>query len=246
MRTDLLEAQASVAWAVSQLPDLAKRLDAWLERGVTTELRDPGAHATHNLIIGVEKELLPLSFNVEVGAYINVIRSSLDILAMALVRRHNLSIEEDKVFFPIANSESRYASAKWTGRKFINALPANERAIIESLKPYQGGSHEIWALHQLDILRKHRRLLYCFLKPISISIRQGGTLAPGDFEPLAWHAVHVNDEMSIGMLRKGVDAKLVLSKFYVGLDEQEHMKGPVVGALGHLTRVASGIIAQFG
>jgi hypothetical protein len=163
---------------------------------------------------------------------------------MALVRRHNLNIEEDKVFFPIANSELRYASPKWTGRKFINALPSNERAIIESLKPYQGGSHAIWALHQLDILRKHRRLLYCFLKPISISMR--GTLAPGDFEPLAVEAVHVNDETIIGMLRKGVDVKLVLSKFYVGLDEQEHMKGPVVGALGHLTRVASGIIAQFG
>jgi hypothetical protein len=115
MRPDLLEAEASVAWVVSQLPDLAKRLDAWLERGVSTELRDPGAHATHNLIIGVEKELLPLSFNVEVGAYINVIRSSLDILAMVLVRRYNLDIKEDKVFFPIARSESHFVSTKWEG-----------------------------------------------------------------------------------------------------------------------------------
>jgi hypothetical protein len=183
MRTDLLEAQASVAWAVSQLPGLAKRLDAWLEHGVTTELRDPGADATHNLIIGVEKELMPLSFNVEVGAYVNAIRSSLDILAMVLVRRHNLDIKEDKVYFPIARSETHFADSNWTGRKFINALPANERAIIESLKPYQGGSHAIWALHHLDIVRKHRRLLSVLLRPISISIH--GTLAPGDFEPLA-------------------------------------------------------------
>jgi hypothetical protein len=245
MRPDLLEAQASVAWALSQLPDLANRLHAWLERGVTTELRDPGAHATHNLIIGVEKELLPLSFNVEVGAYINAIRSSLDILAMALVRRHNLNIREDKVYFPVARSETHFADTNWSGRTLINALPANERAVIESLKPYQGGSHAIWALHHLDIVRKHRRLLSVVLRPISISIK--GTLAPGDFEPLAVEAVHVNEETIIGMLRKGVDAGLVRSKFYVGLDEQEHiMRRPVAAALAHLTDVASGIIALFG
>jgi hypothetical protein len=72
-------------------------------------------------------------------------------------------------------------------------------------------------------------------------------LAPGDFEPLAVEAVHVNEETIIGMLRKGVDANLVRSKFYVGLDEKEHIKRrPVAGALAHLTDVASGIIALFG
>ena len=243
MRLDLLEARASVTWALSHLPDLAKRLDAWLEHSVTTELRDPGANATHNLIIGVEKELLPLSFNVEVGAYINTIRSSLDILAMALVRRHNLNITEDKVYFPIASSATQFADTKWSERKFIDALPANEPSLIESLKPYQGGSYAIWALHHLDIVRKHRRLLSFVLRPISISIQ--GTLAPGDFEPLAVDAVHVNDETIIGMLRKGVDANLVRSNFYVGLDEQEQIKRrPVVAALAHLTDVASGIIVQ--
>ena len=80
LRVDLLEAQANVDWVWGRLPDLAKRLDEWLDRSVTTKLHDPGGDSTHNLIIGVEKELLPLSFNVEVGAYINVIRSSLDVL----------------------------------------------------------------------------------------------------------------------------------------------------------------------
>jgi hypothetical protein len=82
-QTDLAEAQACVSWVFARLPALMKRLDEWLDRGVITKLHDPGENATHNLIIGVEKEPLPLSFNVEVGAYINTIRSSLDILAMA-------------------------------------------------------------------------------------------------------------------------------------------------------------------
>jgi len=244
VRADLLEAKATAEWARARLPDLAKRLDEWLDRSVTTELRDRGGDATHNLIIGVEKELLPLSFNVEVGAYINVIRSSLDILAMALVRRHNLDVREDKVYFPIARSEAHFADRKWFGRKLIDALPTKEREIIESLKPYHGGSPPIWAMHRLDILRKHQRLLSVVLRPISISLQ--GTLAPGDFEPLAVEAVHVNEETLIGMLRKGVDAKLVRSKFYVGLAEEEHLaRQPVVAALARLADVANGIIALF-
>jgi hypothetical protein len=244
MRPDLLEAQASVDWAWSQLPHLAKRLDAWLDRSVKTELRDPGGEATHNLIIGVEKELLPLSFHAEVGAYINAIRSSLDILAMTLVRRHNLDIREEKVYFPIAKSETNFADKKWPGRKLLDALPEKERKKIESLAPYQGGNHAIWTMHHLDIVRKHRRLLSVILRPITISI--AGTLAPGDFEPLAVEALRVNDETIIGILRKGVDTKLVQSKFYVALDEEVFVgRRPVASVLVHLTDVASGIIKLF-
>jgi hypothetical protein len=105
---------AAATGRVARLPDLAKRLEAWLDRSVKVELRDPGGRATHNLIIGVEKELLPLSFNVEVGAYINAIRSSLDILAMALVRRRALDISEEKVYFPVARSVATFGDKNWS------------------------------------------------------------------------------------------------------------------------------------
>lgn len=42
----------------------------------------------NDMVVAVEKEPLPLSFNVEVGAYINAIRSSLDILATAMALYH--------------------------------------------------------------------------------------------------------------------------------------------------------------
>ncbi len=243
-RADLADAQASVSWAFAQLAPLAKRMDAWLDRSVVVELRDPGPHATHNLIIGVEKELLPLFFNVEVGMYLNAIRSSLDILAMVLVRRHGLDIKEEQVYFPIARSEAIFYDKNWPGRKLLDMLPEKDRAIIESLKPYKGGSVSLWTLHHLDIVRKHRRLLSVELRPISISLQ--GKLQPGDFEPLAVEALRVNEETIIGMLRKGIDAKLVQSKFYVRLDEEGDIaRRPVVGALTYLTDVAAGIIWQF-
>ena len=53
---------------------------------------------------------------------------------------------------------------------------------MNHLQPYQGGNSALWALHHLDIVRKHRRLLNARLRPIHMSIQ--GTLAEGDFTPL--------------------------------------------------------------
>jgi hypothetical protein len=65
MRPDLLEAQACTDWVMGLLPDLSKRLEDWLERGVTIEIKElPDT----NLIVAVENELLPLSFQAEVGS----------------------------------------------------------------------------------------------------------------------------------------------------------------------------------
>ena len=97
MRHDLLEVQASIDWPFSRLVDFSNRLEAWLTASVRIEIRDVPPPATQNPIVAVETELLPLAFSVEAGAYINAIRSSLDILEMVLVRRHGLVIPEDKV-----------------------------------------------------------------------------------------------------------------------------------------------------
>jgi hypothetical protein len=81
MSGDLVEAQASVDWTFDQLQPFDQRLEAWLEANVVIEVRDLPPPATHNPIVALEKELLPIAFSVEAGAYINAIRSSLDILA---------------------------------------------------------------------------------------------------------------------------------------------------------------------
>ncbi|WP_092117144.1 hypothetical protein [Bradyrhizobium erythrophlei] len=79
MRPDLLEAQACVEWPMSQLGGLSKRLEEWLARGVTIEIKELPPPAESNLITAIENELLPLHFQAEVGAYINSIGSSLDV-----------------------------------------------------------------------------------------------------------------------------------------------------------------------
>ena len=88
MRDDLLHAQASVDWAVTQLPTLRGRTNAWFKDNIHLAIKDTPANSTNNVIVALEKEPLPLAFQVEVGAYINAIRSSLDILACTLANRH--------------------------------------------------------------------------------------------------------------------------------------------------------------
>ncbi len=180
MRADLLEAQASVEWVSNQILPFHQRLEAWLEANVVIEIRHVPLPATHNPIVALEKEFLPIAFSVEAGAYINAIRSGLDILAMALTRRHSLRIPERSVYFPIADSEE--ALLKNAGAPLLQHLPEEERAKVLALKPYRGGNAALWALHRLDIVRKHRRLLDVQIRPIHLSM--SGSLKPGDFEPL--------------------------------------------------------------
>ena len=230
---------------MSQLADLSKRLEEWLSRGVTIEIKGLPPPADSNLIIAMENELLPLHFQAEVGAYINSIRSSLDVLAMVLVKRHNLQIREDRVFFPIARSKEEFERSGGNAQKFLEGLPKLERQLMNHLKPHQGGNEALWALHHLDIVRKHRRLLNARLRPIHMSIQ--GTLAEGDFTPLGGEgSIQVGAETVLGMIKKGVPPLAVHTRFYVGIDEEGFAaRKPAEAVLAQLISAATYAIKLF-
>ncbi len=155
------------------------------------------------MLVTFDKEPPPLSFSVEAGAYINAIRSSLDILAMALACRHGMT-DINKVQFPIAKSESEFSAGKYKGADLIKWLPALERQKIESLKPYQGGNALLWQLHHLDIVRKHRRLVETQTRPAKLTafgwdasddLQQMPRLSPAELR-------HVNGETELGLVSK--------------------------------------------
>jgi hypothetical protein len=211
---------------------------------VQIEIRDVPAPATHNPVVAVEKELLPLSFHVEAGAYINAIRSSLDILAMVLVERNGKRLREDRVFFPIARSIGEFQKSNSAISKVLDALAPADRKTIEQLQPYNGGNAALWALHHLDIVRKHRRLLEVGIRPLHISL--AGTLGPDDFAALATGSMQVNDATVIGLLRKGVSETAVRSVFHVAMNEEGYTaRKPVTATLAHLADVASNVIRVF-
>jgi hypothetical protein len=90
MRDHLLHAQASVDWAVSNFPIFEERLNSFIKSNLNIIIEDSYSDAFYDPVVVIEKAPLPLTFNVEAGAYINAIRSSLDILATALAYRHGM------------------------------------------------------------------------------------------------------------------------------------------------------------
>src|SRR4029077_417004 len=101
---------------------------------------------------------LPVIISVDAGVIVNSIRSSLDILAVVLAARNGFPNSKD-TYFPICGSVNEFVDPRDGGLKKIQRLSAQDRAIIERLAPYQGGNDMLYALHQMDITRKHRRLL---------------------------------------------------------------------------------------
>lgn len=169
MRDDLLEAQAAVDWAMAQFPSLRERINAWAKLNFEVIIEDADVSIPNNVIFALQKEPLPIAFNVEFGAYLNTIRTSLDILATALARRYDIG-KPDQTYFPIANSEAEFAMGNFKGAKFVKGLPQPQQAFIKNLKPYRGGNDVLWTLHQLDIMRKHRRLLTVRMEAYSLSV----------------------------------------------------------------------------
>jgi hypothetical protein len=119
---------------------------------------------------------LPETVPLLIGDAIHNLRSALDHLACALAPPTTSQTGHARIEFPICVSEDDF-NAKGASR--IKKLPERARDEIKSLQPYHAGDnarHEfLWALHQLDIIDKHRR----------ISVLAGRYSLPDKFIPQA-------------------------------------------------------------
>ena len=245
--TDLADAQASAEWAIAQLPSFAQRIGQWVAGNVDVRRVQMPSPATHDRIVAIPKAPLPLSFNVEIGAYIGALRASLDILATTLAARFDVPDDGDRrarISFPIASARALRAGYL-EGNELVKRLPAAERAIMEGLKPYEGGSPPLWLLHQLDIVRKHRRLLAIELSPSILSMQGIGALA---FEPSALAPrLSADEEAELGLIRAiAPDCEFKITP-QVLIDEVDLLGGAkdAVGVVHELGRHCLAIIGLF-
>lgn len=238
---DFLDARASVDWAVSQFPSLQERLDAWLDLNVSIVIKELDANTPNNVIVAVEKEPLPRAFTVEVGLYINAIRSALDILATTLAQRYGITGRDlDGIYFPIAASAAKFGFGDYKGAKLIKLIPAPERAIIESLNPYKGGNDTLWTLHHLDIARKHKRLIGVEISPAKFRFQGMG------FTPIASGWMPVNDETVLGLIDKMAPKPKIEYAAHVVITEADPpFRKSVIPALDEFADCANLIIDLF-
>jgi hypothetical protein len=245
VRDDLLDAQACIDWTTDRLPALEERINSWLELNVVVEVEDAGPS---NVLVAAQRDELPRSLNVEIGAYLNIIRSSLDLLASTLAARYNICAPED-AYFPISKSETAFRAPGGKPAHFVSALPPIERSRLEALKPYQGGNADLWSLHRLDIMRKHRRLLTVVAEPDFFSVEGPGIHRY--FTPVAtgfMRADNVSErKVVLGLMAK--DAPPYGMKFapYVAFDEDAiTSRKRVVRALQDFATLATSIVELFG
>jgi hypothetical protein len=106
----------------------------------------------------VNKDPLPDRIPLIIGDAIHNLRSALDLLAFHLLRDSGRA--EDKIYFPIVRDKVGPKAAEDTIRSAgIDLAGANVVALFKSFEPYKGGHLQLWELHRVDIIDKHRLLL---------------------------------------------------------------------------------------
>lgn len=103
------------------------------------------------------REEIPEEFSAVIGDVVHNLRSALDLLVCALVRANN---QDDKhVYFPVAQSAETLDEAIKNGK--VKRAGPSVVEFVRNLNPYRGdgGDWVISALHDLDILDKHRLII---------------------------------------------------------------------------------------
>lgn len=157
MRDDLLDAQASVDWAVSQIPLFQEKITSWNRKRPYLIVPELDSDTGKNFAVAYSLGPLDPIINAEAGAIINGMRTALDLLAATLARRNGINPSQN-THFPIFSSEQCMIDPLKgiEGKKWLSK---GERTTIKSLSPYNGGDETLWPLHQLDIARKHYKLI---------------------------------------------------------------------------------------
>ena len=196
MRDDLLDAKAAADWAVAQIPILENRLKSWQRsRPYETIIElDPDSADKELLVAYLRTPLDPL-IQGDIGAIINSTRTALDLLMSAVLMSHGVKPNSD-AHFPIKKTSADFLKAiemmeikKW--------VAPCEAAAIKTSRAYKGGHPFFYAIHQLDILRKHERLIV--VNPL-ISEGYIRKRDASEIEP-AWRAL--DDKTILFKCRKG-------------------------------------------
>lgn len=244
MRSDLLDAAASVQWAVSNFPSLQVKLGTWIDENVRLAVREGDANSPDNQVVIVKRAPFPLRFNAEFGAYVNAIRSALDMVAVALARRSGVTAL-NKAYFPVAKSEVEFNSGGGKWKDLKNIITATEARVIESLRPYAGGNDLLWQLHQLDITRKHHRLLSVSTEHSAIWFGPSG-VPHGSVDFRTGHIPETETETVYALMRKGIPHDKMQATFDVFINEPAlDLRRPVIVTLNKFASFANHVIGLF-
>jgi hypothetical protein len=239
MRSDLIDAQAAVDWAIAQLPAMQERVIMWRRDKPHSIRIDAKTEPGKKLYRFSEIKPLPPIIHAEAGAIIHSIRSSLDLLACALAARNGYK-ESGSTYFPIWKSEADFLDPKSEVLKKIKRLSEVDRGVIKDLRPYPGGNDTLYSLHKLDLTRKHRRLLNTRVLPRGVFLEGVGRAT------LTLYEVSFDEESVIASTDAAEPDGNLRANLHVTLDEGFLTNGSDFSApIREFARTAVAIIRLF-
>lgn len=163
MRADLAEPRASVDWAIAQIPVLQERLKAWEGSDPYERFVEADTDPRYEVLAVRQRSSLDPLISPEIGAILNATRSALDLLAAALAARNGIKPSR-KTHFPIYKTSAGFTDLRngMDSDKVKEWLSTAEIATIKSLQPYGGGDPVLYPLNEMDVLRKHERLIVVY------------------------------------------------------------------------------------
>ena len=195
----------------------------------------------HQAIFRVQEDI-PAYFAVIIGDVVHNLRSALDLLACELVRLNRRN--DSKVYFPFAKTRDDLVIAIKRAR--IDRAGPEVVTIIRSLKPYKGGDDTLRAIHDLNIMDKHKLLIPIWQLAKIDHLKM--TSEPHSAEVIGGTALLKDGDKLFGMA--GLSAHEIKYDFKWSFDiafgEGQPLEGEsVIPTLYQLASLAKGIVQTF-
>jgi hypothetical protein len=255
MPNPLTGVRVKIDRAKKHLADLDAAIKAFESRQPYTFIMEVDPNSGCEVYRFRECEGIPVEWGAIVGDCVHNARSSLDLLANALVRE-NGGTPTNHTAFPIGSDATDF---RRRAIKKLNGASAAAIKLVEGLQPYPTGYNPLYRLHRIDIADKHLLLI-----PVAVAHRDfevkhflagpGVTWSPPGF----WHSSQVVDRkfpLKDGDILRSYERVVApdiedKTKFHFGFEiafgEGQIFDGdPVVPTLTQLVDLAEGIIDIF-
>jgi hypothetical protein len=164
MRADIEGALIPVKWAEAQIPILQERFRAWQQSNPYEMVMEPDPDgADWELLCAYLRKPLTACIIGDVGAIINSTDTALDILMTAIVRSRT-QVMRRTPNFPVRDTAADFLGTV-NALKAPHRLSRSEIAAIKRAKAYKRREGLIWAIRELDNMRKHERPLQLHAGP---------------------------------------------------------------------------------
>lgn len=235
--TSFPSSRLKIRRAQRHIEDLDNVISGYAARQPARCVAEQSQPGRHDWTIRVSEDA-PEEIPAILGDVIHNLRTALDLMATDIVRLAEGNA--NNVYFPFAENKDELAGQ--VKKKNFHRAPAEALALLNKIAPYKGGNYALRAIHDLDIMDKHKMLVPVYAAAVLPPIQIGTNL---------FNQISTNMEEGLVALSVPAAPNVALGySFPVTPSAQFHWDGPfatqeIVPVLHHLVKLVSGVIDAF-